>query len=116
MIQFAGVGRKDINGAQTGPVLSWSQRVKVAVGAAKGLEYFHKGHSNPIIHCNITSRNVLLFDDDVAKISYSTLQAYDTAREFVTIRILATFDYNAPEYAFLESFDISGHLLETKSY
>ncbi|AQK41965.1 PTI1-like tyrosine-protein kinase 3 [Zea mays] len=33
-------GRKGVKGAQPGPVLSWSQRVKIAVGAAKGLEPF----------------------------------------------------------------------------
>ncbi|KAL8476471.1 hypothetical protein ACS0TY_028946 [Phlomoides rotata] len=58
----SGVLRKGVKGSH-----SWSQRVKVAVGAAKGLEYIHeKGH----IHCNIKSSNVLLFDNgEVAKIA-----------------------------------------------
>ncbi|KAL0318615.1 UNVERIFIED_CONTAM: Pto-interacting protein 1 [Sesamum angustifolium] len=60
-------GRKGVKGAQPGPVLSWAQRVKIAVGAAKGLEYIHEKAQ---IHCDIKSSNVLLFDDcSVAKIA-----------------------------------------------
>ncbi|KAM7485597.1 hypothetical protein LguiA_001606 [Lonicera macranthoides] len=62
-------GRKGIKGAQPGPVLSWSQRVKIAVGAAKGLEYLHEKSDPHIVHCYVRSSNVLLFEDDVAKIA-----------------------------------------------
>ncbi|KAM7485612.1 hypothetical protein LguiA_001621 [Lonicera macranthoides] len=62
-------GQKGVNGAQPGPALSWSQRVKIALGAVKGLEYLHEGHPYPIILCNIMSSSVLLFDDDVMKIN-----------------------------------------------
>ncbi|RZC55715.1 hypothetical protein C5167_014569, partial [Papaver somniferum] len=34
-------GRKGVQGAESGPVLSWPQRVKIAFGAARGLD---KGH------------------------------------------------------------------------
>ena len=64
-----GVGRKGVKGAQPGPVLSWSQRVKIAVGAAKGLEYLHEKSDPHIVHCYVRSSNVLLFEDDVAKIA-----------------------------------------------
>ncbi|XP_042380776.1 pto-interacting protein 1-like isoform X1 [Zingiber officinale] len=49
-------GRKGIKGAQPGPVLSWLQRVKIAVGAAKGLEYLHEKAQPHIIHRDIKSR------------------------------------------------------------
>ncbi|KAM7489326.1 hypothetical protein LguiB_026810 [Lonicera macranthoides] len=62
-------GRKGVNGAQPGLALSWSQRVKIALGAVKELEYLHEGHPHPIIHCNIMFSNVLLLDDIVAKIN-----------------------------------------------
>lgn len=94
-------GRKGVKGAQPGPVLSWIQRVKIAVGAAKGLEYLHERTQLPIIHRDIKSSNVLLFDDDVAKIADFDLsnQAPDTAARLHSTRVLGTFGYHAPEYA-----------------
>ncbi|KAL6865351.1 hypothetical protein ACP4OV_016502 [Aristida adscensionis] len=61
-------GRKGVKGAQPGPPLSWLQRVKIAISAAKGLEFLHDMADPPVIHTNINSSNILLFDDDVAKI------------------------------------------------
>ncbi|XP_042444124.1 pto-interacting protein 1-like [Zingiber officinale] len=49
-------GRKGVKGAQPGPVLSWLQRVKIAVRAAKGLEYLHEKAQPHIIHRDIKSR------------------------------------------------------------
>jgi serine/threonine protein kinase len=91
-------GRKDVKGAQPGPVLSWSQRVKIAVGAAKGLEYLHEKAQPHIIHRDIKSSNVLLFDDDVAKIANFDLsnQAPDMAAWLHSTRVLGTFGYHAP--------------------
>ncbi|KAH6771606.1 Protein kinase superfamily protein [Perilla frutescens var. frutescens] len=94
-------GRKGVKGAQPGPVLSWVQRVKIAVGAAKGLEYLHEKAQHHIIHRDIKSSNFLLFDDDVAKIADFDLsnQAPDTAARLHSTRVLGTFGYHAPEYA-----------------
>lgn len=94
-------GRKGVKGAQPGPVLSWSQRVKIAVGAARGLEYLHEKAQPHIIHRDIKSSNVLLFDDDVAKIADFDLsnQAPDMAARLHSTRVLGTFGYHAPEYA-----------------
>ena len=36
------LGKKGIKGVQPGPPLSWLQRVKIAVSAAKSLEFLHK--------------------------------------------------------------------------
>ncbi|RWW16116.1 hypothetical protein GW17_00020013 [Ensete ventricosum] len=92
-------GRKGVKGAQPGPVLSWHQRVKIAVGAAKGLEYLHEKAQPHIIHRDIKSSNVLLFDDDVAKIADFDLsnQAPDMAARLHSTRVLGTFGYHAPE-------------------
>ncbi|XP_058076557.1 pto-interacting protein 1 isoform X1 [Magnolia sinica] len=94
-------GRKGVKGAQPGPVLSWAQRVKIAVGAAKGLEYLHEKAQPHIIHRDIKSSNVLIFDDDVAKIADFDLsnQAPDNAARLHSTRVLGTFGYHAPEYA-----------------
>lgn len=65
--RFLAIGKHGDNyGSKPVPVLSWEQRVKIATGAAKGLEYIHKKKQ---VHRNIRSSNVLLFDDcEVAKL------------------------------------------------
>ncbi|XP_022890476.1 pto-interacting protein 1-like [Olea europaea var. sylvestris] len=94
-------GRKGVKGAQPGPVLSWTQRVKIAVGAAKGLEYLHEKSNPHIIHRDVKSSNVLIFDNDDAKIADFDLsnQAPDMAARLHSTRVLGTFGYHAPEYA-----------------
>ncbi|KAL1541990.1 non-specific serine/threonine protein kinase [Salvia divinorum] len=47
------------------PALSWSQRIQIALGVARGICYVH---SKGLIHHNIRSSNVLLCDDETAKI------------------------------------------------
>ncbi|KAJ8466304.1 hypothetical protein OPV22_028856 [Ensete ventricosum] len=94
-------GRKGVQGAQPGPVLDWTQRVRIAVDAAKGLEFLHEKVQPSIIHRDIRSSNVLLFEDFTAKIADFNLsnQAPDMAARLHSTRVLGTFGYHAPEYA-----------------
>ncbi|KAL4308183.1 hypothetical protein GQ457_01G029550 [Hibiscus cannabinus] len=94
-------GKKGVRGAHPGPVLSWTQRVKIAVEAAKGLEYLHEKTHPRIVHRDIKSCNLLLFDDDVSKIADFDLsnQAPDATARLHSTRVLGTFGYHAPEYA-----------------
>ncbi|XP_048138669.1 probable protein kinase At2g41970 [Rhodamnia argentea] len=94
-------GRKGVQNAEPGPVLSWNQRVKIAYGAARGLEYLHEKVQPPIVHRDVRSSNVLLFDDFLAKIADFNLsnQSSDTAARLHSTRVLGTFGYHAPEYA-----------------
>ncbi|XP_008790659.1 PTI1-like tyrosine-protein kinase 3 [Phoenix dactylifera] len=94
-------GRKGVQGAQPGPVLDWMQRVRIAIDAAKGLEYLHEKVQPSIIHRDIRSSNVLLFEDFRAKIADFNLsnQAPDMAARLHSTRVLGTFGYHAPEYA-----------------
>ncbi|GAB4859069.1 PTI1-like tyrosine-protein kinase 3, partial [Ancistrocladus abbreviatus] len=91
-------GRKGVQGAQPGPVLDWMQRVRIAVDAARGLEYLHEKVQPPIIHRDIRSSNVLLFEDFKAKIADFNLsnQAPDMAARLHSTRVLGTFGYHAP--------------------
>lgn len=94
-------GRKGVQGAQPGPTLDWIQRVRIAVDAARGLEYLHEKVQPAIIHRDIRSSNVLIFEDYKAKIADFNLsnQAPDMAARLHSTRVLGTFGYHAPEYA-----------------
>ncbi|XP_078447423.1 PTI1-like tyrosine-protein kinase 3 isoform X3 [Wolffia australiana] len=94
-------GRKGVQGSQPGPVLDWMQRVRIAIDAARGLEYLHEKAQPPVIHRDIRSSNILLFEDLKAKIADFNLsnQAPDMAARLHSTRVLGTFGYHAPEYA-----------------
>ncbi|KAI4334745.1 hypothetical protein L6164_013457 [Bauhinia variegata] len=94
-------GRKGVQGAQPGPTLDWIQRVKIAVDAARGLEYLHEKLQPAIIHRDIRSSNILIFEDYKAKVADFNLsnQAPDMAARLHSTRVLGTFGYHAPEYA-----------------
>ncbi|KAK3154404.1 hypothetical protein QOZ80_2AG0134590 [Eleusine coracana subsp. coracana] len=94
-------GKKGVQGAEPGPVLNWLQRVKIAYGAARGLEYLHEKVQPSIVHRDIRSSNVLIFDDFQSKIADFNLtnQGTDTAARLHSTRVLGTFGYHAPEYA-----------------
>ncbi|WOL11520.1 hypothetical protein Cni_G20283 [Canna indica] len=94
-------GKKGVPDAQPAPPLDWMQRVRIAVDAAKGLEYLHEIVQPSIIHRDIRSSNVLLFEDFKAKIADFNLlkQAPDMAARLQSTRVLGTFGYFAPEYA-----------------
>ncbi|KAF3496877.1 hypothetical protein DY000_02056623 [Brassica cretica] len=94
-------GRKGVQGAQPGPALDWIQRVRIAVDAAKGLEYLHEKVQPAVIHRDVRSSNVLLFEEFKAKIADFNLsnQSPDMAARLHSTRVLGTFGYHAPEYA-----------------
>ncbi|WVZ71336.1 hypothetical protein U9M48_019930 [Paspalum notatum var. saurae] len=94
-------GKKGVKGAHPGPVLSWMQRVRIAVSAARGLEFLHEKAEPRVVHRDIKSSNILLFDHDVAKIGDFDVsnQSPDMAARLHSTRVLGTFGYHAPEYA-----------------
>ncbi|KAK9664618.1 hypothetical protein RND81_14G056600 [Saponaria officinalis] len=94
-------GRKGVQGAAPGPPLTWPQRVKIAFGAAKGLEFLHEKVQPSVVHRDVRSSNVLLFDDFLSKIADFNLTSAssETAARLHSTRVLGTFGYHAPEYA-----------------
>ncbi|KAL6991003.1 hypothetical protein U1Q18_009124 [Sarracenia purpurea var. burkii] len=49
--------------------LSWNTRIRLALGAARALEYLHEVCQPPIVHQNFTSANILLDDELVVRVS-----------------------------------------------
>ncbi|GJM96424.1 hypothetical protein PR202_ga13255 [Eleusine coracana subsp. coracana] len=95
-------GKKGVQGAgPAGPALTWAQRARIAYGAARGLEFLHEKARPSIVHRDVRSSNVLVFDGHEAKIGDFNLtnQSPDSAARLHSTKVLGTFGYHAPEYA-----------------
>ncbi|KAL9228300.1 hypothetical protein vseg_003894 [Gypsophila vaccaria] len=51
------------------PVLNWTRRHKIALGIARGLSYLHTGLETTMTHGNVKSKNVLVDDFFVARLT-----------------------------------------------
>lgn len=80
--------------------LDWETRLRIALEAAKGLEYLHEDVSPPVIHRDFKSSNILLDKKFHAKVSDFGLAKLgsDKAGGHVSTRVLGTKGYVAPEY------------------
>ncbi|KAH1064165.1 hypothetical protein J1N35_029152 [Gossypium stocksii] len=84
-------------------VLEWAKRVKIAIGAAKGLAYLHEDCHPKIIHRDIKSANILLdeyFEAQAIQVAdFGLARLIGTSQTHVSTRVMGTFGYLAPEYA-----------------
>ncbi|KAL0459308.1 UNVERIFIED_CONTAM: putative serine/threonine-protein kinase PBL26 [Sesamum latifolium] len=80
--------------------LAWSIRMKIALHAAKGLEYLHDKASPPVIYRDLKSSNILLDRDFSAKLSDFGLAKLGPVgdKSHVSTRVMGTYGYCAPEY------------------
>ncbi|KAJ9559429.1 hypothetical protein OSB04_014043 [Centaurea solstitialis] len=83
--------------------LSWIQRLKICIGAARGLEYLHNpgNITHRVLHRDIKSSNILLDENWNAKISDFGLSKFGPANQeftFLISRVAGTIGYLDPLY------------------
>ncbi|KAD3641747.1 hypothetical protein R6Q59_004377 [Mikania micrantha] len=81
--------------------LDWNTRMKIAAGAAKGLEYLHDKANPPVIYRDLKSSNILLDQGFHPKLSDFGLAKLGPVgdKTHVSTRVMGTYGYCAPEYA-----------------
>ncbi|KAF6997085.1 hypothetical protein CFC21_013339 [Triticum aestivum] len=90
-------------GDDVGKVLAWSERFKIALGAARGLAYLHHECLEWVIHCDVKPENILLTRDLDPKISdfgLAKLSGRKAIGDGVQLsHMRGTTGYIAPEWA-----------------
>ncbi|XP_071707099.1 serine/threonine-protein kinase PBL34-like [Rutidosis leptorrhynchoides] len=86
--------------------LPWSIRMKIALGAAKGLAFLHEEIKRPVIYRDFKTSNILLDAEYNAKLSDFGLakDGPEGDKTHISTRVMGTYGYAAPEYV------MTGHL------
>ncbi|CAL9115741.1 unnamed protein product [Musa acuminata var. zebrina] len=86
-------------GQSSPPALGMDKMYDIAMGAARGIEYLHRGCEMQILHFDIKPHNILLDADFVPKISdFGLAKLYPAGRSAVSVSaVKGTIGYIAPE-------------------
>uniref|UniRef100_A0A0D9W6Z9 Protein kinase domain-containing protein n=1 Tax=Leersia perrieri TaxID=77586 RepID=A0A0D9W6Z9_9ORYZ len=86
--------------------LDFDTRMKIALGAARGLAYLHEDANPHVIHRDFKASNVLLENDFTPKVAdFGLAKEASEGMDHISTEVMGTFGYVAPEYA------MTGHLL-----
>ncbi|GKU92122.1 hypothetical protein SLEP1_g5891 [Rubroshorea leprosula] len=94
----------------SGVLNSWKMRIKIALDAARGIEYLHNYAVPPVIHRDIKSSNILLDETWTARVSDFglSLMGPEPDKDIRLMKAAGTVGYIDPEYYGL-------HVLTAKS-
>ncbi|KZV52636.1 receptor-like protein kinase FERONIA-like [Dorcoceras hygrometricum] len=79
--------------------LNWKRRLDICIGAGRGLDYLHTGHS--VIHRDVKASNILLDENFTAKVSDLGLAKHENrinAQSHASTKVKGTFGYFDPIY------------------
>ncbi|XP_059631896.1 G-type lectin S-receptor-like serine/threonine-protein kinase At1g34300 [Cornus florida] len=86
---------------QSGKLLNWEYRFKIALGTARGVTYLHEECHDCIVHCDIKPENILLDETYNAKVSDFGLAKLVNSKDHryrTLTSVRGTRGYLAPEW------------------
>ncbi|KAI7727806.1 hypothetical protein M8C21_005944, partial [Ambrosia artemisiifolia] len=87
------------DGGRETPILDWSRRMHIALGAARGLLYLHEQCNPKIIHRDVKAANILLDENFEAIVGdFGLAKLLDPLDSHVTTAVRGTVGHIAPEY------------------